>query len=162
MIKKQTIRASATCWWSEEDDAYLVESPLFPGCLVDAQSESEAWEEYDDALNELYIYLLENKALGHDAKGRPPKGTLVNVHMQIRPDSKKILSEMAAQHSLSQGEVVDWVLHMAAHQTKKPSSAPSPDPMQYSTPEKISAELERMNHRISVLESSKKYRASSK
>jgi hypothetical protein len=129
---------------------------------VDAQSESEAWEEYDDALNELYIYLLENKALGHDAKGRPPKGELVNVHMQIRPESKRILSEMAAQHGLSQGEVVDWALHMAAHQTKKPSSAPSSGTAQYLTPEKIEAELEKMNHRISVLEFSKKYRTSSK
>jgi predicted RNase H-like HicB family nuclease len=162
MIKKQTIRASATCWWSEEDDAYLVQSPLFSGCLVDAQSESEAWEEYDDALNELYVYLLENKALGHDAKGRPPKGELVNVHMQIRPDSKKILSKMAALHGLSQGEVVDWALHMAAHQTKKPSNTPSPDSMPCLTPEKIEAELERINQRISVLESSKKYRTRSK
>ena len=162
MIKKKTIRATATCWWSEEDDAYIVQSPLFSGCLVDAQSESEAWQEYDEALNEDYVYLLENKALGHDAKGRPPKGTLVNVHMQIRPDSKTILSEMAAQHGLSQGEVVDWVLHMAAHQTKKPSNIPNPDSITYLTPEKIAAELERMNHRISVLESSKKYRTRSK
>ena len=133
MIKKNTIRASATCWWSQDDNAYLVQSPLFPGCLVDAPSEEEAWREYDEALNEDYIYLLENKAAGYDLKGRPSKGELVNVHMQIRPDSKAILSELTALHGLSQGEVIDWALHMAAHQKKKPANVPKSDPQLYLT-----------------------------
>jgi predicted RNase H-like HicB family nuclease len=88
MIKKSTIRKTAVCWWSDEDESYLVMSPLFDRLAADGETKQAALKMYDEMLEEAYEDLLHSKVAGYDSKGRPAKNG-INVHMAIKPDSKE-------------------------------------------------------------------------
>ena len=120
MIKKSTIRKTAVCWWSDEDESYLVMSPLFDRLAADGETKQAALKMYDEMLEEAYEDLLHNKVAGYDAKGRPAKNG-INVHMAIKPDSKATLSSLAIELGVSQGENVDWALFALTHCQLRPT-----------------------------------------
>jgi predicted RNase H-like HicB family nuclease len=119
MIKKSTIRKTAVCWWSDEDESYLVMSPLFDRLAADGETKQAALKMYDEMLEEAYEDLLHSKVAGYDAKGRPAKNG-INVHMAIKADSKETLSSLATELGVSQGEIVDWALFALTHHELKP------------------------------------------
>ncbi|MDR3617346.1 MAG: hypothetical protein P4L53_27565 [Candidatus Obscuribacterales bacterium] len=120
MIKKSSIRKSAICWWSAEDGVYLVESPLFDRVGAQGNSKAEALSQFDVNLEFAYEQLLHNNVGGYDKSGRPPKNG-VHVHVQIKPDTKEILTNMTKEFGITQGELIDWALFALSRQQTKPT-----------------------------------------
>jgi len=49
-------------WWSEEDDAYVVEVPELPGCMAHGKSRQEAIQNAEDAIS-LWVKTAEEDRL---------------------------------------------------------------------------------------------------
>jgi predicted RNase H-like HicB family nuclease len=120
MIKKSTIRKAATCWWSAEDEVYLVESPLFERVGAQGDTEAEAMSQFESNLEFAYEQLLHNNVGGYDKGGRPAKNG-VHVHVQLKPETKQTLSEMTKELGITQGELIDWAVFALTHHQKKPT-----------------------------------------
>jgi predicted RNase H-like HicB family nuclease len=120
MIKKSSIRKSATCWWSPDDGMYLVESPLFERVGAQGNTEAEAMSQFETNLEFAYEQLLHNNVGAYDKSGRPAKNG-VHIHVQVKTDTKKILSEMTKELGITQGELIDWALFALSRQQTKPN-----------------------------------------
>ena len=59
-------------YWSDDDDAYVVEVPELPGCMADGQSYVEAVENAEKVIDE---WIETAKDLGREVP--KPKGKLV-------------------------------------------------------------------------------------
>jgi predicted RNase H-like HicB family nuclease len=157
MIKKSTILKTAVCWWSEEDEAYIVQSPLFLSCLVDGETEEEARATYSDALEQMYESLVHNKVAGHDSKGRPAKNG-VKTFVELRQQSKIDLAWFAQDLGISQGEVIDWALFCLSHNSKNPGLNPG----KLKPAGTLVKRVEDIEKRLQVFESQREYNAVNK
>jgi len=117
MIKRSVIKNTAHCWWSADDECYLVESPLFAVAIGTGETVLAAWLDYDSVLDQFYEELTHGTVGGYDSKGRPAKGG-VNLHCQVQPETKQALNKLAAEIGCSQGELVDWMTFVLTHQNK--------------------------------------------
>ncbi len=59
-------------WWSDEDDAFVVDVPELPGCMAHGESRAEAIANGEEAIA---FWLKTAKADGRPVP--PPKGRLV-------------------------------------------------------------------------------------
>jgi predicted RNase H-like HicB family nuclease len=59
-------------WWSEEDHAFLVEVPEFPGCMADGETYEEALANVQTVIAE---WIETAQELGHEVPS--PKGRLL-------------------------------------------------------------------------------------
>ena len=59
-------------WWSDEDDAYVVEVPELPGCMAHGKSRQEAIQNAEDAIS-LWVKTAEEDRL----EIPKPRGRLV-------------------------------------------------------------------------------------
>lgn len=122
-MNRDLIVKTAICYWSDEDESFIVESPLCEPVAGDGDTVEEAWNSFHYHLNEHYIAHLEKRL---SKRGRPTKNR-VAVHMKILPETRDALVNLAAQLGGSQGEIVDWlvfhqkvsILRPSAHQLNK-------------------------------------------
>ena len=107
MLKQETILKSAICYWSEEDECYVVESPLFSPVIAAERTPEKAIKVYKSMLDSTYTELLRDKVHGFK-RGRPTKNG-VELHVQVQPDTKQMIDELRKDIGLSQGEFIDLV-----------------------------------------------------
>jgi len=108
MIKKESIKKTAICYWSNEDEAYVVESPLFPRTAGIGHTTEAAQKHFEDILDGIYNQLTDNKVRGYNKRGRPTKGG-IQFHTQVRPKTKTYLAKLSKQLDISLGEVLDYL-----------------------------------------------------
>jgi predicted RNase H-like HicB family nuclease len=103
-MKAETIRKTALIQWSEEDEAFLIQSPLCPDVVAIEETEEQAWELFDDMLA---VYLQAEQE-GRLAKGpgRPRKNK-IRFDAEIDPDIKVALADEAKGLGISLGEMVE-------------------------------------------------------
>ncbi len=118
MITKKTLLATAVCYWSEEDDSYVVETPLFPRAVGVGDTPREAREHFEEMLSEIYEDYATGNVLGYNKAGRPAKNG-VNLHTSIRPNTKSEIDRLAKALDISQGEVIDFAIFAATHTAEK-------------------------------------------
>lgn len=110
MIKKDAIRKTAVSYWSAEDNAFIVASPLFNNIAGVGETRDEAISVFEDMLDASYEYLKNDNAVGYK-RGRPAKGG-VDLHCQLQPDARDEITKLGkALGGLSQGETVEYLLH---------------------------------------------------
>ena len=119
MIKKESIKKTAICYWSNEDNAYIIESPLFPRTAGVGHTREAAQKHFEDMLDGIYSQLIKNKVIGYNKRGRPAKGG-IQFHTQVRPKTKIYLAKLSKQLDISLGEVLDYLctFHNVADQQK--------------------------------------------
>jgi predicted RNase H-like HicB family nuclease len=71
---QEEIKYELIVFWSEEDDAYIVEVPELPGCMADGMTYNEAIQ---NALIVIKKWIATAKELGRDIP--IPKGRLVHA-----------------------------------------------------------------------------------
>ena len=69
---QEDIKYELIIYWSEEDDAYIVEVPELPGCMADGRTYNEAIQ---NALIVIEEWIDTAKELGRDVP--VPKGRLI-------------------------------------------------------------------------------------
>lgn len=108
-MKKDTIIKTAVCYWSNEDDCYVVASPLFLLTAGVGQTEQKAWMHFEQMLDDIYPDFAVGEVAGYEKPGRPSKGG-VDLHAQVKPDTKREIAQLAQELGVSQGEAVDYLL----------------------------------------------------
>lgn len=108
-MNKEAIKNTALCYHSTTERCFIVESPLFDMVIGAAPTEKEAWEIFNDLLDETYVNYLEGKLAGYTKAGRPKKNR-IGFHAEVKPESKESLKELADKLACSQGEVIDFLL----------------------------------------------------
>lgn len=119
MIKKESIRQTAICYWSKEDSSFVVESPLLPRTAGIGATPEFARKHFQGMLDGIYNHLATGKIHGYNKRGRPKKGG-VQFHTQVRPKTKSYITELAKKLDISLGEVLDYlcVLHKTNKHTR--------------------------------------------
>jgi hypothetical protein len=108
-MNKQAIADTAVCRWNQEDDCYIVWSPLFEHLIGVGDDQEEAWEVFRDLLDDAYAAYLEGKVAGYDKVGRPSKGgTPLNV--DVKPHTKEYIGELSQLMNISRGESIDYLV----------------------------------------------------
>lgn len=109
MISKDVIERTAICYWSDEDDCYLVESPLFDRVIGSGDTEKEAWEIFHEMFDDMYESLKVGNVLGYNKAGRPTKPDQRALNCRIKEESHDFISKLAKDLGISQGEAVDFL-----------------------------------------------------
>jgi predicted RNase H-like HicB family nuclease len=110
----KAIKRTAVCAWSECDQCYVVESPLFDRCIGVGDTEAEADRIFAELLQDCYVMYLEDRLAGYKrptgrSRGRPKKNG-VAIHVSVQPETKNELASLATQLGCSTGETVDYLL----------------------------------------------------
>lgn len=116
-MNRDLILKTAVCYWSNDDECYVAESPLCEAVIGDGDSEEEAMNSFTDHLNEQYIAHLEKKL---DRRGRPAKNR-VTLHVQVLPKTKAQVDKLSKLMEASQGEIIDWAMFNAGIQNTRSS-----------------------------------------
>jgi len=109
MLSKDTILKTAVCYWSEEDECFVVESPLFPRTAGTGDNAQTAWKQFHELLSLAYEHLKDNNVAGYNKVGRPSKGG-IELHIAVRPTTKELIGKISHELDISQGEVIDFLL----------------------------------------------------
>ena len=110
-MNKRGIAKTASCRFDSKEGCYIVQSPLFDRCIGVAETDEEAWQIFDDLLDEYYIAYLEGKLVGYDKPGRPAKG-YVDLHAQVKPLIKEEIASKAKELGISQGDMIEYLYHL--------------------------------------------------
>jgi hypothetical protein len=108
-MNKDTIRSTAVSRWEPKGKYYIVQSPLYDALIGAADTESEAWEIFDDFLDDAYTSYLEGRLGGmYGKRGRPAKNRKA-LHCEVKPETRKELKSLADELGCSQGETIDYL-----------------------------------------------------
>lgn len=94
------------CFWSEEDECYVVESPLFDRVIGMGDTPEEANEQFLDMLDGAWEFVKAGKI--YESKGRPLKGN-VSIHVTVKPAVKDAIEDLARHCGITQGEAVEYL-----------------------------------------------------
>jgi hypothetical protein len=87
---------------------------------VGRTTESEAWEIFEDFLDDAYTSYLEGRLGGmYGKRGRPAKHR-APIHCEVQPETRDELKRLSSQLACSQGETIDYLVAFfdAAQRTK--------------------------------------------
>lgn len=112
MLKREAIKKTVVTYWSNEDECFIAESSLFPRITAMGNTVVEALKEFAESLEDVYEYIEIGKVSGYDKRGRPAKGR-VDMHIQVRPQTKKLIDTFRCGLDISQGEVIDYFASFA-------------------------------------------------
>ena len=117
-MNKDGIRNTAVCRWDVEHECFIVQSPLYEALKGISDNKDEAWEIFDDFLDDAHKSYLEGRLGGTYARaGRPAKNRTA-LSCQVGPNSLEKIKSLANDLSVSQGEAIDFLLaHYRASKT---------------------------------------------
>lgn len=115
-MNKEAIRKTAVCYWSDEDDCYVIESPLFSSIAGAGETTAEAFQTFENLLSDAYEAYLEGR-VPQERRGRPSKSGLA-LNTDVKPETKDVIVRLAKEFGCSQGEVIDY---LALYYDKKSS-----------------------------------------
>lgn len=104
-MKVEAIKKTAIHWIDESGD-HIVESPLCPMVSGVADTEAEAWQIFNEMLEEHIGDLKANRVA--KGPGRPAKGK-AKFAVEIEPETKTAISACAKDFNISQGELIEYL-----------------------------------------------------
>lgn len=117
MLSREAIKKTTICYWSDEDEAFIAESTIFPRTAGFGATKREALAHFGVMLDELWDDLKTGKVQGYDKVGRPRKNG-VRFDALIKPATKILIAKRAKELGISQGELLDYLVKSAASQNK--------------------------------------------
>lgn len=111
-MNKQAIQSTAISYWCDEDQCFIVQSPLMESIIGAGDSIEEAARGFNDILSDAYQAYLEGR-LSSEKPGRPAKNRIA-LNIDVKPETRQSVKELAIKYACSQGEVIDYLL--AFHQ----------------------------------------------
>lgn len=105
-----TIKKTAIMHYSEEDQGWVIQSPLCMEVLACGDSLEEAEDLFDEMLEAHYEDYKAGRLAKRPSAGRPPKGK-TKTTIDIDPDIKAGLAAYAKSLGISQGEVIEYLYH---------------------------------------------------
>ncbi len=116
-MNKEAIRKTAICYWSEEDEAYVIVSPLFESIAGVGTTKTASMKVFNDLLDDAYEAYLEGRVPGYDKAWRPTKGYIA-LNIDVKPDTKQFIKSLTDNFKCSQGEIIDFLVCAYQKQTE--------------------------------------------
>lgn len=113
MKQKEAILDSAFCFWSQEDEGFVVRSVLAPKVIGTGDSETEAFQVFQEILEDYLSDLDQGKVDEPKRRGRP-KSNKQEVHLTISENGKNVLAHLTTKHGLTAGEVTELAIVVLA------------------------------------------------
>jgi predicted RNase H-like HicB family nuclease len=107
-MNRKAIAKTALCRYRNDEQVYVVASPLFDRVIGVGETKDEAWRLFNELLDETYVAYLEGNLVGYEKRGRPAKHN-VEFHAQVKPEVKQLINERAKAFGISQGEVIAYL-----------------------------------------------------
>jgi hypothetical protein len=123
MMDRLSILQTAIGKWDEESGCFIVQSPLCDKVIGAAPDPGEAVKLFIEILDDTITLEKEGK-LANPAKRGRPKRNKVQMHIEIEPEVKNMLSMLADKMNISQGDVVEY---LAARVLAMENTASIPD-----------------------------------
>ncbi len=101
------IRKTAVCYWSDEDNSYVVESSLFDSLAGTGDTLIEAMQSFEDMLSDA-LESFHKGRVPKDKSGRPSKN-IVALNTDVKPETRKMIVDMSKDFGCSQGEIIDYL-----------------------------------------------------
>lgn len=117
-IRLTSIKKTAVTYWSNEDECYVMESPLFSRCVAIGDSPYEAKSKYEEMLDTAYEHIQNENVAGYNRVGRPAKGN-IEIHASIRPTTREDLKKLCEDLNISIGEAIDYLLFFHSVKNKE-------------------------------------------
>lgn len=108
-MNKQAIQKTLVNYWNEEDECFVVLSPLMDSIIGVGDTVEEAEKEFSRILSDAYEAYLEGRMGSSDQAGRPTKNR-VSLNCDVKPKTREHIKKMASEIGSSQGEVIDYLL----------------------------------------------------
>lgn len=109
-MNKRAILNTAVCYFSTEDECFVVESPLLEISAGVGETQDEAQNNFESHVDTAYESYLEGRMKHiYGRPGRPSKGR-VAFNADIKLKTKKQLKNLAAKLNCTQGELLDFLL----------------------------------------------------
>lgn len=119
-MNRDAIRKTAVLRFVGGDDGYIVQSPLSSKIAGIGDTPEEAWELFEEILDQSYRLYKQGKFNLNATPGRPRKDK-TRLYADVKPEVKDDITAMAKELEISSGEVVEY-LHML-YQAQKPAQA---------------------------------------
>jgi len=107
-MNRVAIAKTALCRYRNDEEVFVVSSPLFDRVIGVGETKEEAWKLFRELLDETYVAYLEGNLVGYEKRGRPAKNN-VEFHAQIKPEVKSLINSKAKSFGVSQGEVITYL-----------------------------------------------------
>lgn len=109
-MNKKAILNTAVCYFSNDDDCFVVESPLLEVAAGIGETRQAAYSNFESHVDTAYESYLEGR-LKHiyDKPGRPSKGRIA-FNADVKVKTKKQLKSLAKELVCTQGELLDFLL----------------------------------------------------
>jgi predicted RNase H-like HicB family nuclease len=113
-MNKQAIQKTAISRWSEDDECYLIQSPLMDSIIGVGDTVEEAQREFSNILSDAYEAYLEGKMSVADKAGRPAKNRIA-LNTDVKQATRDAVRHLASEFTCSQGEVIDFLVFFHTH-----------------------------------------------
>jgi len=155
-MNKRAIRCTSICSWSEEDQTFVVESPLFETIAGVGASEKQSRKVFENLLDDAYQAYLEGRVPRYDKPGRPTKGG-VAMNVDVKPETKQLIKELADDFQCSQGEIIDFFAFAYQKRHESMISSVGKRTSKDESSRQLRAALKRMREKTHELEESIDY-----
>lgn len=106
-MNKKAILATVKTVYSDEDEGYIANSPLWELTSAFGETPEEAFNEFVILFEMDYEDYITGKHIKSPV-GRPAKGK-TRFHAEVDPDIKQAIAMMGKKLHMSQGEVVEYL-----------------------------------------------------
>lgn len=108
-MNKQAIQKTAITRWDQQDECFIVSSPLMDSIIGVGDSVEEAQFEFTNILSDAYEAYLEGRMPTKDKAGRPTKNRTA-LNTDVKPETRAKVKAISKNFGISQGEVLDYVV----------------------------------------------------
>ncbi len=108
-MNKDAIIKTAAIYYSEQDECYITESPLSETISGHGETEKESYQRFLEMVQMNYEAYQKGKHAIYNKPGRPSKNKL-QLHAEIKADTKSALQKMAKDLKISQGEAIELAI----------------------------------------------------
>jgi len=132
-MNTKTIERTAICYWSSDNDCYLVSSTLFIPTTAEGDSPEEAWDNFRHYVADTYEAYINGEHIMSPESEEPNVGESMRTYLETDIDlsTKAQLDELSERFECSIGEVIDYLagFHNIALVPDKPHTESSTVPL---------------------------------
>lgn len=119
-MRKEAIKKTAVLRCIGGEDGYIVESPLSNKIAGVGDTPEEAWQLFNEILEQSYQLYKQGKFQLNTHPGRPKQGK-TRLYADVKPEVKEDIAAIAKEIGISSGEVVEYLYML--YQSQRPQGS---------------------------------------
>ena len=107
MLNREAVERTIICYWGDEEQCFIAESPLCQRTTGFGDNPEEARNQFLRGFDEIYQCYLNGELAGYEMPDGPYREKLA---VRIQMSTKEYIEEMSKLFGCTEGEVVDYVV----------------------------------------------------